>query len=225
MRVISQQCVYCGQKPGTTSDHVPPYQMFPDPKPSDLITVPACCECNKGFQKDEDYFRALFGLTGAPIQYHAPEFWSKVSRGVQRSPALKKTIADSLRTGTMVNPDGKEVGSWINVEDNWHRIVSLIAKCVRGLYFFEMGMALSPSVEVECSQHGNGPIALETLYELGHHGKRAWPNVFEYRHRVAADNPEASAWILSFYSTFVYTAFTGEVNIDHLQNNEPEATR
>ena len=104
MKSVSQQCVYCGVKLGTTSDHVPPDQMFPDPKPSNLITVPACSECNKGFQKDEDYFRGLIGLTGGTqIEKDAPEFWEKVERGLQRSPALKKSIADSLRSGTMIN--------------------------------------------------------------------------------------------------------------------------
>jgi hypothetical protein len=225
MKSVSQQCVYCGVQPGTTSDHVPPDQMFPDPKPSNLITVPACSECNKGFQKDEDYFRGLFSLTGAPIEHDAPEFWKKVGRGLQRSLALKKTIADSLRGGTMVNPDGEEVGRWIKVEDNWHRIVSLIAKCVRGLYFFETSVALSPSIEIECPQFADGPIDLGTLYALTYHGKRGWPGVFEYRYRVAAYAPTASAWILTFYSTCVYTAFTGRVCIDQLQNKEPETTR
>jgi hypothetical protein len=166
-------------KLGTTNDHVPPDQMFPDPKPSNLITVPACSECNKSFQKDEDYFRGLFGLTGAPIEHYAPEFWKKVGRGLQRSPALEKTIANSLRISTMVNPDGEEVGRCIKVEDNWHRIVSLIAKCVRGLYFFETSVALSSSIEIECPQCGDEPIDLGTLYALTHYGNRVWPGVFE----------------------------------------------
>ena len=200
--------------------------MFPDPKPSNLITVPACTECNKGFQKDEDYFRGLFGLTGGVlIEHDAPEFWKKVCRGLQRSPALKKTIADSLGSSTMVNPDGEEVGRLIKVEDNWPRIVSLIAKCVRGLYFFETCETLSPSIEIECPQCGDGPIALGTLYALTHRGKRAWPGIFEYWYRVSADDPAASAWILTFYSNRVYTAFTGRVRIDQLQNKEPVETR
>ena len=218
MKSVSQKCVYCGVEPGATNDHVPPDQMFPDPKPSDLITVPSCLGCNRSFQKDEDYFRGLFGLTGAPIEQDAPEFWAKVGRGLQRSPALKRAIADSLRSGTIVNPDGEEVGRWTKIEDNWHRVVNLIAKCIRGLYFFERSVALPPSIEIECSQCGDGPIDLGTLYSLTHHGKRGWNGVFEYRYGVATDDPTASAWILTFYWTFVYNAFTGKVCIDQLQN-------
>ena len=210
-------------EPGTTNDHVPPEQMFPDPKPSDLITVPACSGCNKGFQKNEDYFRGLFGLTGAPIKQAEPEFWAKIGRGLQRSLAFNKTIADSLQSGTVVNTNGEKVGRRIKVEGNWHRVVNLIAKCVRGLYFFERSVALSPSIEIECPQYGDGPIDLKTLYSLTHHGKRGWPGVFEYRYRVAPDDPAASAWILTFYWTCVYTAFTGKVRIDQLQNKAIQA--
>ena len=216
MKNVPKQCVYCAVKSGTTSDHVPPEQMFPDPKPSNLITVPACSGCNKGFQRDEDYFRSLFGIIGAPTEQDEPEFWAKVGRGLQRSPALQKTITDSLRSGTMVNPDAEEVGQWTEIEDNWYRVVALIGKCVRGLYFFEMSRALPPAVEIECPQRGDGPIDLGSLYSLTRHGKRRWPGIFEYRYRVAADDPTASAWILTFYWTFVYTAFTGRVHIDQL---------
>lgn len=219
MKGIPKKCVYCRVRPGTTSDHVPPDQMFPAPKPSDLITVPACSECNKGFQKDEDYFRGLFGLTGAPIEGDAPDFWAKVGRGLERSPALKKTIADSLRTGTMTNTDGEEVGQWTEVEGNWHRVATLIQKCVRGLYFFERSEALPAATEIDCPQYGDTPMDLDALYSLTRHGKRGWPGVFEYRYCVAADNPTASAWILTFYWTCVFTAFTGKVRIGQLQRS------
>jgi hypothetical protein len=218
MKKVTQQCVYCGMKPGTTNDHVPPDQMFPDPKPSNLITVPACYECNKGFQKDEDYFRGLFGFIGPPIERNAPDFWAKVKRGLERSPALQRTIADSLRSGTMVNPDGKKVGQWIKVEDNWHRVTALIAKCVRGLYFFESSLALPQTVEIECPQHSECSIDLGTLYSSTRRGKRDWPGVFEYRYCIAADDPTASGWILAFYRRYVYSALTGRMQIEQLQN-------
>jgi len=51
-------CVFCGD-PATTRDHVPPKGVFPDPKPSDLITVPACDSCNSDTKLDDEYFRWL----------------------------------------------------------------------------------------------------------------------------------------------------------------------
>lgn len=219
MKRISQECVYCGVNPGTTNDHVPPNQMFPDPKPSNLITVPACPQCNGGFQKDEEYFRGLFALTGATIEQEAPEFWEKVCRGLERSPGLKKTINDSLRAGTMVNPDGVEVGRWMTIEDNIERIVNLIAKCVRGLYFFEMSTPMSPSVPITCHLSRDEVVDLGTLYRITRQGKRSWPGVFEYRYTIEGDDPTTSAWIFTFYSTCVYTAYSG-TDTDWMQQNK-----
>src|SRR5438132_859881 len=48
------ECCYCG-RPATTRDHVPTRKLFPQPRPSDLITVPACSVCNNSSSKDEEY--------------------------------------------------------------------------------------------------------------------------------------------------------------------------
>ena len=51
-------CIFCG-KPATTRDHIPPKGIFPDPMPSDLITVPACESCNSNTKLDDEYFQWL----------------------------------------------------------------------------------------------------------------------------------------------------------------------
>ena len=51
-----QLCIYCQTNPGGTVDHVPPKGLFPKPRPSNLITVPACNQCNQGFKNDDEYF-------------------------------------------------------------------------------------------------------------------------------------------------------------------------
>jgi hypothetical protein len=62
----SEACVCCGEPTDGGRDHVPGKQFFPDPRPSDLITVPACERCNEGFKLDEDCVRGilLFGRAG-----------------------------------------------------------------------------------------------------------------------------------------------------------------
>ena len=60
-----EKCVYCGHNPGITDDHVPRKSFFPQPRPSNLITVPACNKCNSSIGKDEDYFLAAFMFSEA----------------------------------------------------------------------------------------------------------------------------------------------------------------
>ena len=52
-------CIYCQINPADTVDHVPPKGLFKEPRPVDLIIVPACSTCNNSFSKDDEYFRIL----------------------------------------------------------------------------------------------------------------------------------------------------------------------
>jgi 5-methylcytosine-specific restriction endonuclease McrA len=80
-------CIYCGAAEDLTVDHVPPKNLFPKPRPSDLITVPACRTCNKSYERDDDYFRLAMTVLGEanPV---AGQLWRE--KGVSR--LLTKSI-------------------------------------------------------------------------------------------------------------------------------------
>jgi 5-methylcytosine-specific restriction endonuclease McrA len=54
-----KSCAYCHATDDLTDDHIPPQNLFPKPRPSNLnlITVPACRKCNGSASKDDEYFR------------------------------------------------------------------------------------------------------------------------------------------------------------------------
>ena len=56
---IEKVCIYCGSTENLTDEHIPPKNIFPKPRPNNiqLVTVPACKECNRGYSKDDEYFR------------------------------------------------------------------------------------------------------------------------------------------------------------------------
>ncbi len=58
-------CAISGEIKTTTREHIPPKNIFPRPLPSDLITVPACAECNNGASRYDEIFKVLlsFGVT------------------------------------------------------------------------------------------------------------------------------------------------------------------
>lgn len=55
-------CAYCGQEKKLTTDHVPPKLLFAKPCPANMLTVPACSDCNKGFKNDDEYSRTVLAL-------------------------------------------------------------------------------------------------------------------------------------------------------------------
>lgn len=56
------ECYLCGN-PSTTRDHIPPLGIFPKPRPDNLITVPACGNCNAKTTLDDEYFRTVVSAT------------------------------------------------------------------------------------------------------------------------------------------------------------------
>jgi hypothetical protein len=47
----------CGGIQDLTRDHVPPANLFPEPRPSNLITVPCCRNCNQSYSLDDEAMR------------------------------------------------------------------------------------------------------------------------------------------------------------------------
>jgi hypothetical protein len=59
---VADVCAYCGAEDPQTIDHVPPKLMLEEPYPDNLVTVPACQECNKKFMKNDEYTRTFIAL-------------------------------------------------------------------------------------------------------------------------------------------------------------------
>jgi hypothetical protein len=56
---IKQLCAICGKSEAVTRDHIPPKGIFPKPLPQDLITVPACKNCNGGDSSLDEKFKFI----------------------------------------------------------------------------------------------------------------------------------------------------------------------
>jgi hypothetical protein len=53
---MAKSCYLGGATDKLTADHVIPKFLFPEPRPSNLITEDACEPCNNGFSKDDELF-------------------------------------------------------------------------------------------------------------------------------------------------------------------------
>lgn len=130
----SRLCIYCGRT-GTTRDHVPPRLLLHKPFPDNLLSVPACLECNNSFSEDEEYFRTVLAhiATVASLAQHLDE-GGDVDRAFARTPAKEQEILKILA------PD--ETGR-IRINPDLHRIERVIRKIARGLYFIRYGQRIS----------------------------------------------------------------------------------
>ena len=76
-------CVYCGKKTILTKDHIPPKNLFGQPRPNNLISVPSCLDCNSSFSKDDEYFRFSISIR-EDIFEEAQDIYPKVMRSLQK---------------------------------------------------------------------------------------------------------------------------------------------
>lgn len=136
-------CAYCGKEKTITRDHVPPLTLLAPPYPNDLVTVPACFDCNRGFQKDDDYTRNAVALDlRAQGNSTAMSKLPAVFRSLQRPEAAKfrEAFLSGLTPSGIVDARGQSLGSVFKVDVE--RIDATGKHIARGLHFHFGGQPL-----------------------------------------------------------------------------------
>ena len=204
-------CVFCGKSLNLShDDHIPGKQFFPQPRPDDLITVPAHDVCNRRYKPDEDYLRAILLATDAGKTAFGDLLWQqKAKRALDKDKGLNNAFFRSVKNFTVVTPDRLPKGSRLGLVPDWHRVKTFVEKLIRGLYWFEYGSILPQSLHIDFPRGfiedlpGNNPYLALTSP-----GKRGWAGIFEYRSWCGPVNPERSMWMFIFYGTNVFVAAT-----------------
>lgn len=90
-------CYLCGSVQNLTKDHIPPKNLFPSPKPTDLITVWCCKTCNEKFSLIDESFR-VFTSSVINRSKSGARIWDEkvMQSSFKRSPKLKTATIKSL---------------------------------------------------------------------------------------------------------------------------------
>lgn len=205
-------CVYCAKKSAETLDHVPPKSFFPQPRPSNLITVPACRECNSSAGKDEDYFLASFMFGDAGNTNAGKMLWrQKLRRMFSKNLGLRRKIGSGISFGHLTTPSGIYLGRRMGLKFDESRFDRVVQKIVRGVYYYEYGQALLTDTEVITlflSTKARFETAVGQAHQLAW-GKRQWPGIFEYRCGRVPGASQGSMWLIRFYSNTYFWAISG----------------
>ncbi len=208
-------CVYCGRHRKLTSDHVPPRNLFPAPRPTNLITVPACTDCNTSAKLDDEYFRLMVSMREdvhgeADVQAVLPA----VLRSLQNPAAIgfRAGFLRSLCDVNVVTPAGLYTGIRPGYNVNLARMDRVAARIVRGLFYHETGLRLPDGYDAAAySSDGIRPelhAGLRTVFEpLVNTIPKSIGRVFSYWCGFKED-PNASAWVLLFYRRVLFICMT-----------------
>ncbi len=171
-RRLGRSCIYCGCR-ATSDDHVPPKLVLKKPHPLNYRTVPSCDECNGGHSKDEEYFRAVLGISSFDTQLMQENLQGEyLDRMLTHSPQLDDRITSSLS----VDENGQ-----VYVKPELERMHRVCRKVACGLFALRYGAGRSlDSFDVEIVQHGLTDLAQELVaamhYSPGLRAKR-WTTV------------------------------------------------
>jgi hypothetical protein len=222
MTSASENCLYCGVVGDLTDDHVPPENLFPKPRPGNLVEVRACLACNGGASKDDEYFRQCLCLAeqtrghDEATKNHAP-----VLRALNReqAPGLRASFLQSLRRVPEHTPGGLYLGHRLAFEVDLARLFRVVERTVKGLYFRETGQRLPDGYDVRV--HSDETLATLDPRDLEEDTRnviaplqRLEPkvignDVFAYRHWIAPEDARISVWLLTFYRDISFLAITG----------------
>jgi hypothetical protein len=225
-------CTYCGQRAGTTRDHIPPKSLFGKPRPT-LVTVPCCEQCRGSQSLDDEYFVRMISMKSDTADNPSASAARDSALRSLTKPA-KRGFANALLGTTkdlpVYSPSGIYLGQKMSYDVDLNRLCNVIARTTYGLYLDKFGHRLSD--DHRCKVYAidgfdlAAPEILAQLQKLWGHaisGERRdfGENVFTYWVRKI-DGPEgATTWNFVVYGSVAFLAFTGPRAKSSGQSTEP----
>lgn len=155
-------------------DHVPPKGIFPEPLPSDLITVPCCSACHANTSDDDTHFRNVL-LSAAELENEprAAKARERVLRSLARPQQRRYSVAfvESMQDVDVFS-DG---GIWLNSLPGiplTPRIGKVVERITRGLFWREFRQPVPATHEVVKPHLDQAGRSLEKLSKLDIHAQR-----------------------------------------------------
>jgi hypothetical protein len=219
-RAKVSECAFCGATENVTDDHVPPKCLFAKPKPSNLITVPSCRNCNAGSGQDDTYFRDTLIFWDATRDHPVSQKLLPTVIGSLRRPeqeAYTCGIVGRLRRVSGYTTGGIRLQNQEALQFDPSRLNRTAVKIVKGLHYHEFGKRLSD----RCSAlafclHSEKDARLDSIAQkacgvaMSGHKKVIGNGVFTYWYSHEPEkHSERTVWLLLFYERVPFFGLTG----------------
>jgi hypothetical protein len=211
---LAPLCVYCGQQPGTTDDHVVARCFF-DNKPQNMITVSTCNPCNQR-KKDYDTYLRDGIVNDVQVQSH-PAVQRVLNAKFKRANMRKqsqygKEDLPHLYYRPYSSPEGVYLGLIPAAPINVERFNGAIKYIVRGLsyHFNNVHIPLDYSFKVSRVDPLSNQQAIDAMKYFQHKGPYFLGDVFSCMYSQVEKNPAIGFWLLCFYSRMIFTVITDE---------------
>jgi len=215
VRPPNMLCCFCGN-PALTMDHIPPDCIFPDPKPQNLITVPACARCNQESSLDDEYFRFFVAIANSE-RPPAKLITQRIIERSRKKPALLQSHMRKTIKVDVYSEGGIFLERCPAFRHDRVRVQKTVDKIVRGLFWFEQGYILGDNYKVRKFElylpppNKNHPVPDEKVQAaiLSLPRKKVGDGkVFAYRCAIDTKDPSITGWFLEFFETTLIMTMT-----------------
>lgn len=224
-------CLYCGGV-ADSEDHIPPKGLWKGNRPNNLITVPACRQCNQAASGDDEFFRdSLVMMADTSPGTAAAGAMDAMMRAfaLPAKQKYKQQMVSRVSEEVVRLPSGLIARLPLFVGD-LTRMDAVVKRVVKGLYFQEARARLPDSHAVEVfetrSLYQSGLGAYLKFHKAALALTAKAPVVvgqqdFVYWFQQDAADPATSVCLMVFYRKLTYFAMT--LNKNHL--TEPGTQR
>jgi len=197
-----QLCAICGAAAATTDDHVPPKNLFPKPRPNDLITVPACLRCNNVGSKHDEEFRVFVSIQLGMESDTTTKLWKNGAlRSIHHNNRLRNHLINNSWEVDVKTPAGISLGTRRAVAVPMRSHNAVCDRIARGLYFHHYTEILGSRVSCRVAPLESIPSEMAPIL-----GQMSFNSIargaFCYRYGRAAESPLDSIWLLLFYEKY-----------------------
>jgi hypothetical protein len=211
LRSSIRECVYCGKTGQMTPDHIPPKSLFLPPRPSNLITVASCEDCNGGSSRDDEYFKNVLMLRdGVERHPQAAQLREQVLESLAREKAQRfaRSLYRDMSLVHVSGPLGLYLGQRVAIDVKLPRIRRVLNRIVRGLFHHERNERLPGDCLVDSWVDTALPDRRIMALLESQSPKTIGDGVFSYRSIFTDDGRYGSAWQFVFYEAVPVVSLT-----------------
>ncbi len=214
---IGSKCVLCGDNKATTNEHIPPKGIFLKPRPSNLITVPACDNCNNGSSKADEYFTVMLAIAVGHQNDHGKAFFQKARRTIRYkgNSKLQEYIRNNLLEVPVSTESGIYLGKHHAIKVNPELVKPVLIKITKGLFFKLSNKILAKDAKIKFSVQQKSLLVPNAgfnkdVFELcsPHMITEFIRDEFSYKFGVVDDAENSSIGFYQFYNAFYVTVTT-----------------
>jgi hypothetical protein len=216
-------CAICATRDAMTLDHIPPRSIFPRPRPSDLITVPACGECNGGSSPNDEEFKVGLSLLAGVDSPETRALWDQgAMRTLAHNKRLHREIMSRLVKVDVQTPAGIYLGTERAVLVPKRAIHAVLVRTIRGLFYHHFGEPLGERARCDVRRfEGKGDLGEVAKIVKNLPTNKIANGALRYRYGRAGDAPLSSIWLMSFFGTVQVFGYTMAVEDDWQPDNTP----